>query len=449
MSGRSKPRNVAVRHLRRRVHGVVGACCLSWLAASGARALDISASELPTDTIASRERLRDFGLVKKFGAAKVSDRAYSEPKGIRIGNFLFFPSLGTMVRYDDNIFASATAVQRDLVNYLTPALRIQSSFPRHAFDFSLSGKIVNYAEHEEQNHADVTAEASGALHFDHAHTLSAAMLSTFRHEDVTDPGRPMAAARPVAFIHNKATVGVTRDVGQLYGTVSATAANWDYQDTRAADGSMIDQDARDSNMLKSQLATGYRFSPGYEIRSRVSAIRIWNTGPTEVDRSSIGYEALIGLRAEFNPLLRLDVLGGWGIRDFDHPGLLNLNTYLFEAQLSWLVTQRMTLYGTIGRQMAEPIDSEGYGRIDTRVAAKAEFELLHNLMLRVDAEARESEFFGSDRVDHVLSAGFGLDYHLSDNWLFTFAYDYQTRLSNRSDDEVSRNRISIGAKLRF
>ena len=56
---------------------------------------------------------------------------------------------------------------------------------------------------------------------------------------------------------------------------------------------------------------------------------------------------------------------------------------------------------------------------------------------------------GTDRADRTLSAKLGLDYHLSKNWLFTFAYEYQQRLSSEGDESMSRNRVSIGAKLRF
>lgn len=422
---------------------------LAALGAKPARAVDLGAGDLPTETIASRDRLRFYDAAKKYGAARVTDLGKDEPEGVRLGNFFFFPSLGTIVRYDDNIFGTHRDRVGDLVTQVTPSLRVRSSLPRHALDVAVTGKLVSYAQNDDQNYADIAASATGALHFDHAHTLSASVLSSLQHEEVTDPGRPKAAGRPVEFTYHRASVGITRDVGRLYGTLSATAAAWDYQDTRTRDGVAIDQDQRDSQLLRSQLSAGYRISPGFELRTKLAAINIWNRGTPELSRDSTGYEALAGLWGEFSPVLRWELFGGWGTRDFKQEGLATVSTYLYEGRLTWLATQRLTLYGVIGRSLAEPIDNDGNARVDTRVAAKAELELYHNLVMTLDAEAREAVFQGANRIDRTYSGRIGLDYYHSKNWLFTIAYDYQHRLSSSSDDELTRGRIMIGAKLRF
>lgn len=432
----------------RRQH-VAGAACLTWLAAGPARAADLGTAELPTDTIAKLERLRDYDLGPRLGAARVSDRSYSNPEGVRLGSFVFYPTLGTLVRADDNIFTSATDRKRDLVSEVTPGLRVKTDLPRHAFDLSLGGRIVSFAENEDQSYAEYKAAATGSLHFGHAHTLSASALSMMEHEDGFDPGRPMTAARPVEFIYNRASVGLTRDVGQLYGTLSATAASWDYKDTVTRDGTALDQDQRDTDLVKGQISGGYRFSPGYELRARAAATRIWNQGNGFIDRDAVGGEMMAGISGELNPLFRWQILGGWGFRDYDQAGLATLGSYLYEAQATWLVTQRLTLYGTLGRSLAEPADNTAIGRIDTRIAAKAELELWHNLVGRIHLEAREAVYSGINQVDHTISGGVGIEYHLSDNWLFTIAYDYTNRQSSVTDGEITRNRLSIGAKLRF
>ncbi len=439
---------------------LAGGVCLTWLASGltgactgglggGARAADLKTGELPTDTVAKLERMHEYDQTARFGAARVSDRSYSNPEGVRLGNFVFFPTLGTLVRLDDNIYTSATDRKKDLVTEITPGLRIRQDLPRHALDMSLSGRIVSYAENDDQNFADYKAAASGSLHFDHAHTLSASVLSSMQHEEGFDPGRPLTAAKPVEYLYNRASAGITRDAGKLFGTVSATVASWDYKNGVTRDGAFLDQDQRDTELLKGQISGGYRFSPGYELRARAAANRIWNTGNEVLDRDAAGGEVMVGLRADINPLLQWEMLGGWGVRDYDQIGLPTLSTYLFEGQLTWLVTQRLTLYGIVGRSMAEPADNNAAGRVDTRLTGRAELELWHNVVGKVYAEARESTYSGLSQVDHAISGGVGIEYHLSDNWLFTFTYDHQRWQSSLSDGEITRNRVSVGAKLRF
>ena len=95
MSRKGQQRLLSRSGCHRRRRGIAVVVCLSWLVSGPARAVDLGPGDLPTDTIASRERLRDYDEAKKFGAARVTDLGKDEPEGIRFGNFVFFPSVGT------------------------------------------------------------------------------------------------------------------------------------------------------------------------------------------------------------------------------------------------------------------------------------------------------------------------------------------------------------------
>jgi hypothetical protein len=125
---------------------------------------------------------------------------------------------------------------------LAGGIKFQSQLPRHVLDFSLDGKVVNYAEHTEQDYANVRAKLESALHFDNAHTLSASVLSALEHEERDDPSYPLTALGPIEVLGARAAVGIPRDVGRLYGTLSATAESWDFKDAIAVNGDLLDQD---------------------------------------------------------------------------------------------------------------------------------------------------------------------------------------------------------------
>ena len=159
---------------------------------------------------------------------------------------------------------------------------------------------------------------------------------------------------------------------------------------------------------------------------------------------------MAGIAFETNPLLRWRILGGYGVRDFEQAGLATLTTTLMEADIQWLPTQRLTIYGT---RLAPDL---GSGRHRRPVASfsrapkiRAEYEIYHNLILTGGVEVREDDFQGISRTDNIYAARAGLDYYFTKNWLFTFGYEHQVRdLSNDSLD-MHRNRFMIGAKLRF
>lgn len=419
---------------------------------SRAFALDMDVNDgLITETVASRDRLKYYDNIKKYGAERVSDRdrAEFEPIGIRAGNYLVFPSLGTTVVYDNNIFASNANKQADFRSELTPKIYFKSQLPRHVLDLSVGGKIVNHLDHQDQDYIDGYANLKGALHFDAAHTLSADVLTALEHEERQDVSASHLAAEPVPIWHNRASVGITRDVGRLYGTLSATRESWEFSDVKSLLGGTLAQSYRDTEIYSGQIKGGYRISPGYELIGRARVLRQLNDGDGKISRTGNGYEVLAGLAVESSPLLRWRILGGWGMREFDQADLANVQSLLAEGQVQWLVTQRLTFYANLARSISDQLSADGGGLVETKLDARLEYELWHNLVLTLGGAAAIDQFQGASRTDHVYSGRLGVEYWANKNWLFTFTYEHQIRESTDPAFDMTRDRVSVGAKLRF
>lgn len=455
-SARSIHRATAARDAttdqRRRLKLATYVAALSLAAHPSAQALDLEGSDgIITETIASRERLRDYDNIKKYGAERVADRErkYAMPEGIRAGNSYVFPALGANVVFDDNVFQSDLEKHSDIRTELTPSVRLRSALPRHQLDLSLDGKIVSYLERSDLDYANVRAKLDGALHFDHAHTLSASILSSLEHEELGEITTDKSAVEPIAVFHNWAGVGITRDVGRLYGTLMATLESWNFDDVRSRGNAILDQDARDTTEIAAAVRLGYRFSPGYELVAKLRALRDYNRGDGTTDRDGDGYEAMAGLAFETSPLLRWRLLGGYGIRHFETAGIADIGTGILEAQVQWLPTQYLTFKGTATRQIIAADTVNDAGRVETRLAGHLDYEVWHNLVLNIGLEYQNAEFVGVLRNDETVSGKVGLDYYANKNWLFTIGYEHAIRESTDAASDMTRNRVSIGAKLRF
>ncbi len=415
-------------------------------------ALDLKGDEdLITDTVANRDRLRIWDNSQVYGANDVNNinRPEYQPEGLRMGNYLLFPEVGTAVVYDDNIFAIDADQRGDFRSEITPSLRLKSQLPRHVLDMSLDGKLVSYADNGDQDYANYRAKIDGALHFDHAHTLAVSMSSVLAHEERDDPLFTLSAREPIAAFEHSAAIGITRDVGRLYGTLSASADRRDYDDTKAFDGTAIDQDSRDTDTFSTQLKLGYRASPGFEIVGKIKGLKSDNRGDDLLDRDALGFEAVAGLAFEANPLLKWRLLGGYGIRDYRDDALDNLATTLINAEVQWLPTQRLTIYGTLYRQIEEALDLNSAGLLQTGARVKADYEVYHNLVLSGALEMRDDDFRGTNRQDDVFIGRVGLEYYFSKNSLFTFGYEHQVRDSSDDSLDMHRNRFMVGAKFRY
>lgn len=436
-----------------------------WLIGAGAAALtatlampqtghaldDSNPSGLITETVASRDRLRDYDGAKQYGAQRVRDRIGEgyEPLGIRAGNFMLFPSVDTKVIYDDNIFASPSDAVDDIRTEWSPSLQIKSFLPRHILNFALEGKLVSFAENSDQNFANARANFDGALHIDHAHTFAVSAMTQLVHEERNELNASRFAATPVPIHHSKLSAGLTRDVGRLYGTLSATAERFDYYDVDSLAGGNLDQDDRDTDIFSTQLRAGYRFSPGFEAIGKLKLLRHLHSATGLADATATGYEALAGLGFQTSPLLRWRILGGYGIRDYDEVSRETTGTSLYEGHVEWLPTEKMTIYGSVSREISD-FSGDGFsGWVETSVKARVEYEIYNNLFLKLGANLAHAEFQGINREDDIYSGEIGLEYYMNKNWLFTFSYEHEQRQSSNDLYDLSNNKFMIGAKLRF
>ena len=425
---------------------------LSAVPLTPARGLDLGSSgDRSDETVAYRERLRDYDNIKKYGAERVADRDRKMflPEGLRAGNFLLFPSVGTALVFNDNVLLTNQNRQADFRTEITPGFRIVSQFPRHAFDLSLGGKIVEHFEHSELDHVNAHIKAGAALHFDHAHTLAVSVLSRLDHSDQLDPFAPNFARQLVPLVENRASIGLTRDAGRLYGTISATVESLDFKDVVSRNGTVLDQDAADMRTLSGELRVGYRFSPGYEAVGKVRGLRQWNRGNDALDRDAMGLEVLAGVSAESSPLLRWRILGGYGLRDFEQANVASVRTLLAEAEVQWLPTQTMTFYATLRRAITDTQEIQSTGIVETALRTRLDYEIWHNVVMNFNADFKDHEYLGSSRRDVIMVGRVGIDWYMSKNWLFNVSYEHLVRDSNQAENDLTRNLVMVGAKLSF
>ncbi len=406
---------------------------------------------LITETVASRDLLREYDNSKSFGAEPVSakSRKHVQPDGIRAGDFLILPGVGTAVTYDDNIFSSSHDATADVVSEIAPSFVIQSVLPRHVLNMAFGGRIVSFAENSDQDYIDGHAAVDGALHVDHAHTLALSASTRLTHEESNELGAPTNAAEPVPIQTSRLSLGLTRDAGRLYGTLSVAAEHADFSDVDALSGGSLEQDQRDRLSGDVQLRAGYRFSPGFEAIGKLRLLRELNAqeGHSELDQT--GYEALAGVAFQTSPLLRWRLLGGYGIRTFDDTPENDSGQLLLEGGVEWLPTDRITVYGTLERAFNAVSGDGPGGYLETSADVGVDFELYNNLVLKLGAGLTDADFLDGDRRDTILTGTIGLEYFMNKNLAFTFSTQHDWRDSSDAAFDMDRTRVRVGGKLRF
>lgn len=454
-----KLRSTIADHRRPRRDAQAFACAATAAAFSaipfgGALAIDVdSNADLITDTVASQEMRRDWMEARNRGARSVdeADRGFAAPDGIRMGSFIIYPSVTETIAYDSNIYGLAQDPIADWRFITTPTLNIQSQLPRHAFDMTIFGRFMNFAENTDQDYANFGGSARGALHIDHAHTLAASTVIRREHEERTAITASQSAAEPVPIDQYRASIGLTRDVGRLYGTLSASAEKLDYHSVPAIGGGTLNQDYRDQDLYAVQLRTGYRISPGFDFVTQVRGVKQFNEpeAPGQENRNSSGYEISAGLAFETDPLLRWRLLGGYGVRNYERADLANVASSLIEAQVTWLATNRLTLSANASRRIADELGADDNGRIETSATVSADYEIRHDLYATTNVGYADVDFIGTSREDQIFEAGASLQYYYTKNMLFTLGYTYENRNSNDASYDLDRSVVRAGGTLKF
>lgn len=416
-------------------------------AGSPAHAIEIDNDGLSReDTIAQQQNLRRWDN-RGYGRSK----SEFMPEGVRVGNYIIAPSVTVGTQYDDNLYASRTNKASDVRVDVSPAVRVTSQFARHALDFSFGGRFSEYLEYEKYNHNDGFFNATGALHIDSAHTLSFNVVSKYDHDSMMAPDSPTGASGPTPVWNNSVSVGLRRDQGRMWAAVGAKAQAWNYYDVRAFDGTVINQDNRDLEILSSNIRVGYRLWPGHEVIMQARALRQTTPGERALNRDASGYEVIAGMLSELNPVIRWRMFGGYSMRDFDRPELGTFGASVAEGQLQFFPSRVVTIYTSLRREIQEDggTNTSAAGRIDNKATVRIEYEALRNLLFTIQGEYRVSQFVGIARTDELMVGRIGFEYLHTKNWVYRLSWENQHRMSDIPEAEYTRNRVMLEGTLRF
>src|SRR6202012_4164459 len=115
----------------------------------------------------------------------VMDRPRPEydAKGIPLGGFRLFPTLGVTANYDDNVFRQPDG-QSDWYFEETPELRLESQWGRHFFEVYAGADNYDYSKNSRLNLTDWTAGLDGRYDLSRAANIAIAGYYGGFHENL-------------------------------------------------------------------------------------------------------------------------------------------------------------------------------------------------------------------------------------------------------------------------
>jgi hypothetical protein len=391
----------------------------------------------------------DEVFIENPGAVKGRLRPDFDPMGVRLGSFVFLPSLISQTKFESNVLATRFNPQRDWSYVASPRASLQSDWPSDALTIDLGADLTRYHRLTSESREDVGAQVRHRLditpNMNVVTTLKAARL----HETRGASTSLVQAASTGAYGTAMADITLNQTFNRFGYSLGANVVRNAYEAVALRDGNIVSQRARSGNSTTLTLRPFYEFSPGYRVFVQSQWIARDLEGRGANERDSRGYNVLSGMEFSFSKQLVGQVGVGYLSQDYTNPLLKTVEGLATSASLTWNPTPLMTIRTGVERQVAETLSVLTPSQLATSVYATVDYEILRNVVASVGGR-----YTVYDRTvgasDRLMSLNGQLDYLLNRTLHTGIFYGYEARLSEGLlDQHFQQHKVGLHVKAQY
>lgn len=384
----------------------------------------------------------------------VTERRKSEldPLGVQLYGFKLLPKLDLKTEYKDNIFKDENGRISDFIEHIQPGFALQSNWSRHAVNLAIDSDIAFYGQNNSEDYQDMNIRLNGRLDVLRGSSLNGGYFFNKGHGDRGSPD-DSAGKTPTESTVNGFSLAYKHKFNRFSTQISMIAQHIDYINTPRALGPDINQQDRNNWHYVPSLRLGYEIQPQYEafIEMRYSELiydeRFDDNG---AERSSHGYEGLIGIAFDATGLLTGDVAVGYKHREIDDQSLADMGALTGRLNLEWNPTPLMTVRGKFLHEFSETTQIGVSGVERSTFGISVEHELLRSLVLRLNTDYKLADYngfnraaFNEDREESGYGLGAGVRYLMSRYITIDLSYRFKKRNVNRARQDFELNQVFL------
>lgn len=367
--------------------------------------------------------------------------------GVRAGPLTWFPAIDLAIGVDSNPDSSANGSTVRTVR-LSPELRVESDWRRHAFTGSVRGTL-DYVDDGRDLGRSLSVESN--LRFDLGADITTNLRGgyTLTGEPVSDPDAPATASGTADTHVFTAGFDASRNVGLVELTAALDVSRSLFSDTPLAGGAVQSNSDRDRTegtlTLRLERAEGPILRPFVEASATLRRFdeRLDRNG---LERNSIGYGLRGGLIISDDGPLSGSLSVGVVSEAFADPTLDDVVTLEAQAGLTWDVTALTSVTLDVATSL-DPTTQAGSGVGISRSATLGlSHDLRRNVELRAAAGIEDTDFSGIDNSTRTYTGSAGLTWRLSGVAAIRFDATYEHEPDSTGD--VNRFTAEAGFTLR-
>lgn len=386
--------------------------------------------------------------------ADVMTRARPEydARGIRAGSFFLYPSLTGGFGFTDNVFNDSSGLS-DYFYSLSPQVKFQSAWARHALNFSLESKSYWYSNQVSENRTDWSFGADTRIDIERGTDIKAEAHYRREHEprgtDLTGGLVPGDPAEPTELSHSGFGAEFDHTINRVRLSLGASLDQINYQDTPRVQPALtpaFNNDDRDRTVVEvfAKAAVEVTEDTGVFVRGRYAQhnykLAVDDDGFNR-DSTSIGLDG--GFEFAMTHVLVGELFAGYTQRSYDDPAFPDADEVGFGAALKWFPTMLTTISVDGARTIEDTSIAAASGYVSTRGQVGIDHELLRNVILSGRLGYENADYQDVGRNDDILRTGVSGRFLINGNMHFDAGWEYIDRSSSSLPFEYSTGQFSL------
>lgn len=380
-----------------------------------------------------------------------------DPLGVGVGSTLLFPFVQTSGGYDDNPNRLAPNYNPRGSAFFRGegGLKVKSNWARHSLEGEMRGAYTEYFDYP----AASRPEATGSMNGRYDVTQETALVLRGRLSlDTQRPGAPaIQPGQSTVFVVNRPAilgVGTQGGVSQKFGRIGVEMRGtfdrvW-YQDAQNSNGTTLNLAATSYNGYGGLLRGSYEVTPDLKPFIEGTYDKRVHDSPVDFNgfyRDSTGYIARGGAEFNVTEMVKGEVSGGYGQRNYDDPRLVPLRGPVIDAALIYTPSALTTMTLRGSTSLNETTLANASGVLTRAVTATLSHDLMRNLNVTLTGNYFNNNYQGADVQERGGYVGVALDYKVTRTISLRGSYRYELLDTSFPNADYTANVFLVG--LRF
>src|SRR5260370_5072234 len=233
---------------------------------------------------------------------------------------------------------------------------VRTLWEQHGIDLNLDAQSTVYNQNSSLDQTN--ASLKGNAWFDIAHDL--AVLTNFQvahlNEGVGTLSSPANAVQPTPYNLLSGDVSLRKEFNRLTASIGFRTDSYDYQSTRAQNGTSINKDSRDGQIYSIHSRIDYAFSSTLGWFTSVEGNERDIRGVPGQPLDSQGYRALSGVTVAMSNLLTGEFGAGYVQQKFVDPTIGTIEGPTYRARLTWRPTRLLDIHFNSAQLLTDTAD---------------------------------------------------------------------------------------------